>query len=86
MQSMSGDSVRARPPSGRYLRRLEPASRRWTEQLRPGHPKRDATVAELHAVLLRIAYHELSRRRLNSGRSAARSSTISRSRRLTMPW
>jgi RNA polymerase sigma-70 factor, ECF subfamily len=34
----------------------------WVEQLRPGHPRRDRTVAKLHAVLLRVAFHELSRR------------------------
>jgi len=34
----------------------------WVEQLRPGHPRRDRTVAKLHAVLLRAAFHELSRR------------------------
>lgn len=32
-----------------------------------GHPRRDDTVAELHAVLLRSAYHELSRRRAQLG-------------------
>jgi RNA polymerase sigma-70 factor (ECF subfamily) len=31
--------------------------------LRPGHPRREQTLALLHDVLLRIAYHELSRRR-----------------------
>jgi RNA polymerase sigma-70 factor (ECF subfamily) len=35
----------------------------WVERLRRGHPRHDATVAKLHDVLLRIAYHELSRRR-----------------------
>lgn len=59
---MDGDSDRAdtrrSPPPGPDL-----ASRYWTEQLRAGHPRRDETVAELHAVLQRIAYHELSRRR-----------------------
>ena len=67
MQSMGGDSVRATGALRTLPPALEPASRRWTEQLRPGHPKRDATVAELHAVLLRIAYHELSRRRAQLG-------------------
>ncbi len=33
------------------------------ERLRRGHPRHEATVTELHNVLLRIAYHELSRRR-----------------------
>ena len=37
-------------------------SERWVERLRPGHPRRDRTVAKLHAVLLRVAFHELSRR------------------------
>jgi RNA polymerase sigma-70 factor, ECF subfamily len=54
--------ARRTPPLAR-----DEASRRWTEQLRPGHPRRDATVAELHAVLLRIGYHELSRRRVQLG-------------------
>jgi len=35
----------------------------WVERLRPGHPRHEQTVARLHEVLLRIAYHELSRRR-----------------------
>jgi RNA polymerase sigma-70 factor (ECF subfamily) len=37
-------------------------SEQWVEQLRPGHPDRDRTVAKLHALLLRVAFHELSRR------------------------
>jgi len=35
----------------------------WIKRLRPGHPRHDQTVSRLHDVLLRIAYHELSRRR-----------------------
>jgi hypothetical protein len=35
----------------------------WVRQLRPGHPRRDPTVAKLRDVLLRVAIHELSRRR-----------------------
>jgi RNA polymerase sigma-70 factor, ECF subfamily len=35
----------------------------WVKQLRPGHPRRDQTVAKLRDVLLRVAIHELSRRR-----------------------
>jgi RNA polymerase sigma-70 factor, ECF subfamily len=35
----------------------------WVAQLHPGHPRRDQTVAKLHEVLLRVAFHELSRRR-----------------------
>src|ERR687887_2602882 len=34
----------------------------WVEQLRAGHPRRDQTVAKLHELLLRVAFHELSRR------------------------
>ena len=54
-------ALRTPPPAG------DQASRRWIEQLRTGHPRRDETVAELHAVLLRSAYHELSRRRAQLG-------------------
>jgi RNA polymerase sigma-70 factor (ECF subfamily) len=35
----------------------------WVEQLRHGHPGREQAVAKLHDVLLRIAHHELVRRR-----------------------
>jgi RNA polymerase sigma-70 factor, ECF subfamily len=35
----------------------------WVEQLQPGHPRREQTVAKLHDVLLRVARHELLRRR-----------------------
>jgi RNA polymerase sigma-70 factor, ECF subfamily len=35
----------------------------WVEQLQSGHPRREQTVAKLHDVLLRVARHELSRRR-----------------------
>jgi RNA polymerase sigma-70 factor (ECF subfamily) len=35
----------------------------WPEQLRPGHPRREHAMAELREVLLRVAFHELSRRR-----------------------
>ena len=38
-------------------------SEQWVEQLRPGHSRRDQTVARLHETLLRVAFHELSRRR-----------------------
>jgi RNA polymerase sigma-70 factor (ECF subfamily) len=38
-------------------------SEQWVEQLRAGHPRRDQAVAKLHEVLLRVAFHELSRRR-----------------------
>jgi RNA polymerase sigma-70 factor (ECF subfamily) len=39
------------------------ASRRWVEQLRPGHPRHEQAVARLHDVLRRAARHELGRRR-----------------------
>jgi RNA polymerase sigma-70 factor, ECF subfamily len=35
----------------------------WVEQLQPGHPRREQNVAKLHELLLRVARHELSRRR-----------------------
>jgi RNA polymerase sigma-70 factor (ECF subfamily) len=43
--------------------RADRESEQWVEQLRPGHPRRDHTVATLRDVLLRVAFHELSRRR-----------------------
>ncbi|MGH2896786.1 MAG: RNA polymerase sigma factor [Solirubrobacteraceae bacterium] len=42
-------------------------SRRWVEQLRAGHPRHDQAVARLHDMLLRVAFHELSRRRSQLG-------------------
>jgi RNA polymerase sigma-70 factor, ECF subfamily len=42
---------------------LDANSRRWVEQLRVGHPRREQTVARLHDLLRRIALCELSRRR-----------------------
>jgi RNA polymerase sigma-70 factor, ECF subfamily len=38
-------------------------SQQWVEQLQPGHPRRAEVVAKLRGVLLRVANHELSRRR-----------------------
>jgi RNA polymerase sigma-70 factor, ECF subfamily len=38
-------------------------SEQWLKQLRPKHPRHEQAVAKLHEVLLRVAYHELSRRR-----------------------
>src|SRR5262249_8046721 len=53
------------PTGGNELIRMRPhrESEQWVEQLRTGHPRRDQTVAKLHKVLLRVAFHELSRRR-----------------------
>jgi RNA polymerase sigma-70 factor (ECF subfamily) len=42
---------------------LDPASRRWLQQLRAGHPGHDEAVLRLHQLLRRVAVHELSRRR-----------------------
>ena len=41
----------------------DPASRRWVEQLHPGHPRHEHAVAQLHDILRRAAIHELHRRR-----------------------
>src|SRR4051812_20084016 len=46
---------------------IQMESERWVEQLTPGHPRRDRTVAMLHEVLLRVAFFELSRRRAQLG-------------------
>lgn len=43
--------------------RLDRESGEWVKRLRPGHPRRDQTVARLHELLLRVAFHELLRRR-----------------------
>jgi len=53
--------------SGAPSAALDQASRRWTEQLRTGHPRREQTVAALHALLLKGARYELSRRRAQLG-------------------
>ena len=59
LASTSGSQVvRMRPQ-----RECEP----WVEQLQPGHPRRDQTLAKLHEVLLRVAFYELSRRRSQLG-------------------
>jgi RNA polymerase sigma-70 factor (ECF subfamily) len=41
---------------------LDPISRSWLEQLRPGHPRHHQTVAALHVMMRRMAVHELKRR------------------------
>jgi len=55
-----GPNVTARPG-------LDAESTLWVEQLRPGHPRRDQALARLREVLLRVAIHELSRRRSQLG-------------------
>jgi RNA polymerase sigma-70 factor, ECF subfamily len=40
----------------------ERESEQWVEQLQPGNPRREDAVAKLRGVLVRVAYHELSRR------------------------
>jgi RNA polymerase sigma-70 factor, ECF subfamily len=47
--------------------RHDEESRQWVEQLRAGHPRHDQAVSRLHALLLRVALHELSRRRAQLG-------------------
>jgi RNA polymerase sigma-70 factor, ECF subfamily len=46
---------------------IQMESERWVEQLTPGDPRREQTVAMLHEVLLRVAFYELSRRRAQLG-------------------
>lgn len=43
---------------GRIMHDAE--SREWVEQLRSEHPRHEEAVGELHAVLVRVAFHELS--------------------------
>jgi RNA polymerase sigma-70 factor, ECF subfamily len=42
-------------------------SSRWVQELRREHPRHDQAVAQLRDVLLRVAVHELSRRRAQLG-------------------
>jgi RNA polymerase sigma-70 factor, ECF subfamily len=42
-------------------------SDRWVEQLRAGHSRHEQAVTRLHDMLLRVAFHELSRRRSQLG-------------------
>jgi RNA polymerase sigma-70 factor (ECF subfamily) len=57
-------STEAASINGKAIRmRSHRESEQWVEPLRPGHPRRDQTVAKLHDVLLRVAFYELSRRR-----------------------
>ena len=42
---------------------LDPDSRRWVERLSVGHPRRERTVGDLHDLLRRAAFSEMSRRR-----------------------
>ena len=52
-----------KPASGARVA-LDTDSRQWVEQLRTaGHPRHYLALAKLHDVLLRVALHELSRRR-----------------------
>jgi len=60
---MSADSRDATGVPRAAPRARDQASRRWIEQLRTEHPRREETVAALHAILLKSARHELSRRR-----------------------
>jgi RNA polymerase sigma-70 factor (ECF subfamily) len=51
--------------TGRVMHDAE--SRQWVEQLRAGHQRHEQAVGKLHGVLVRVAYHELSRRRRQLG-------------------
>jgi RNA polymerase sigma-70 factor, ECF subfamily len=65
-QAVSGQATS--PSRGQVIQmRPDRESEPWVEKLRPGHPRRDQTVATLHEVLLRVAFHELSRRRSQLG-------------------
>jgi RNA polymerase sigma-70 factor (ECF subfamily) len=57
------DEGRSAGAPGRPLPFADPASRRWAERLRPGHPRREEAVVALHEGLRRAALHELRRRR-----------------------
>jgi RNA polymerase sigma-70 factor (ECF subfamily) len=46
---------------------LDLESQRWVDQLRAGHARREQTIGKLHEVLVRVAVHELGRRRSRLG-------------------
>jgi RNA polymerase sigma-70 factor (ECF subfamily) len=50
--------------------RLDDESRRWVNGLREGSPRRDQTMAALHALLLRVARHEVHRRQAMLGNAS----------------
>jgi RNA polymerase sigma-70 factor, ECF subfamily len=50
-----------RSETGRVTQEAE--SRLWVEHLRSGHPRHEEAVGQLHGVLVRVAFDELSRRR-----------------------
>jgi RNA polymerase sigma-70 factor, ECF subfamily len=52
------------------LRSLDEESQRWLAELRPDHPRRHEAVVRLRARLLRVARHELGRRRSRLGQIA----------------
>jgi RNA polymerase sigma-70 factor, ECF subfamily len=58
-------SAQLTPATGSQITPIGPdrETEQWVKQLRPRHPRRDHTVAKLRDVLLRVAIHELSRRR-----------------------
>jgi RNA polymerase sigma-70 factor (ECF subfamily) len=39
----------------------------WLDELRDGHPRREQAIARLHELLVRVAVHELGRRRAQLG-------------------
>jgi RNA polymerase sigma-70 factor (ECF subfamily) len=51
------------PGAGQVSGGVDRDSRHWLQRLRGSGPERDATVAELHKLLLRAARFEINRRR-----------------------
>jgi RNA polymerase sigma-70 factor, ECF subfamily len=60
-------SVSSAESSGAEVRPVENDTRGWVEGLRSSSPHYRRTTAELHAMLLRVARHELGRRRYALG-------------------
>ena len=57
---MSSDGAPGRRPSSPAWGTQD---EQWVQRLQRGHPRREEAVAKLRDVLVRVAYHELSRRR-----------------------
>jgi RNA polymerase sigma-70 factor, ECF subfamily len=49
---------------------LDQESRRWVSGLREGNPHRDQTIVALHALLLRVARHQVQQRKVGLGEVA----------------
>jgi RNA polymerase sigma-70 factor, ECF subfamily len=71
-RSAYADDVASSPQPPDHTRAVQPdeESGRWVRGLREGSRQRDQTIAALHALLLRVAHHEVYRRRAMLGNAS----------------